>query len=105
MKENAGALDVSEELNAQTMTEMSAFDQTRNVGDDEGFVAVDGNDAELRLERREWVVRNLRACRRDARNQSGLADVGIADQPRVRQKLQLQSKILFFTESAVLGPV
>src|SRR5688572_6802232 len=41
VKQHASALDVPQELNAKSMTEVSAFDQSGNIGDHEGPVHVD----------------------------------------------------------------
>ena len=38
VKQNPRTFDVTEELNAQTVTEVSAFDQTRDVRNDERFI-------------------------------------------------------------------
>ena len=48
--EEAGALDVSQELNSQTVTEVGALDEAGDVGDDESAVAVQLDDAEIRLQ-------------------------------------------------------
>ena len=47
MQQHAGALDMAEEAVAEADAFMGAFDQARNVGQDE-FAAVDGRDAEIR---------------------------------------------------------
>ena len=48
------------------------------------------HDAEIRRERRERVVGDLRLRRRDARDQRGLAGVGKPTRPDVGEQLQLQ---------------
>src|SRR5262249_6293609 len=41
------------------------------------------------------IICNLRPCRRDARNQRGLADVGVAHQAHVGEQLELQAQNSF----------
>ena len=55
--------------------------------------------AQVRLERRERIVRDLRPRRRDPRNQCGFAGVREAHQTDVRQKLQFQPQIALFTRT------
>ena len=52
-----------------------AFDQPGDVRDHEAAVVAELNDAEIRRERRERVVGDLRPRRGDARDQRGLAGV------------------------------
>ena len=60
--EDPSPLDVAEELGAEACAEVRAFDEARDVSDDEAlFVGgfADGDDAELRLEGGEGVVGNF----------------------------------------------
>ncbi len=64
--DHAGALDVLQKLDTQTRAQVRAFDQPRQIGDREGLLMrplADGDDAEIRLERRKGVVRDLRLGR------------------------------------------
>lgn len=82
---------------------MSAFDQSWNIGDDECFfTAVERDHAQLRFERREWIIGDFGTGGRDSRNQSGFADVGISDQANIGKQLQLEAERLLFTMGAVL---
>jgi len=81
--EDAGAFDVAEELGTQTCAEMRAFNEAGDVGNDEAFFVgslANGDDAELRLEGSEGVVGNFGAGGGDARDEGGLAHVGVADE-------------------------
>ena len=79
-----------------------AFDQARHVGDHEAAVVAQADHAEIRRQRRERVVGDLRPRRRDARDQRGLAGVGETDEPDVGEQLQLETEILFFARLARL---
>jgi len=103
MKQHPRAFDVPEELNAEAMSKMRPFDQPRNIGDDERLVAaIYRNHAELRFERRERIVRNLRPGCGNAGDQCGLAHVRVAHQAGVGQEFELQPQRFFFAESAIL---
>ena len=90
-------------LNSEPSAGMCAFNQAGNIGDNECLVRVDRDHPELRFERREGIIGNLRARGRYARDQCRLADVGKTDQTHIRQKLQFESKIFFVAQSAVLS--
>jgi len=82
--EQAGALDVAQELSAQAGAEMRAFNEAGHVGDDEGFkirLLADGDHAEVGLEGGEGVIGDFGARGGDAGDESGLAGVGVADKP------------------------
>ena len=79
--QHPGALDVAQKLHSQSRAEMRALDQARHVGHDERLLVrllAHRHHAQVRLERREWIIGNLRPSGRDARNQRRLAGVGIA---------------------------
>src|SRR5262249_13099494 len=73
--------------------------------DHERPVVVELDDAEIRLERGERVVGDLRAGRGDAGNQCGLAGVGKSDEADVGEQLQLETEAALFAGAAglVLG--
>jgi len=54
--EHGAALDVAQELIAEAVALMGAFDEAGDVGDDEGLVVVGADDAEIRDERGERGV-------------------------------------------------
>ena len=57
-------LDVLEERVAEARAVLGAFDQAGDVGDDDPAIAGEFDDAELRVERGERIVGDLRAGRR-----------------------------------------
>ena len=69
MDEDAGALDVAEELGAESGAEVRALDEAWDISDDETFFVggfADGDDAELGLESGEGVVGDFGARGGDA---------------------------------------
>jgi hypothetical protein len=61
------------------------------------------HDAEVRLERGERVVRDLRLRRRDPRDQRALARVGKTDQRNVSHELELEVQPALFAVFALLS--
>ena len=80
-----------------------ALDQAGDVGDHELGVVVDAHDAEVRLERRERVVGDLRLGGRDDADQRALADVGEPDERDVGDQLQLELEPALLAVLALLG--
>ena len=78
------ALEMAQELVAEPEAAMRAFDQAGHVGDDEAAVVAQPDDAEIRRQRRERVVGDLRTGRRDARDQRRLA--GVREIPPARRR-------------------
>ena len=69
------ALDVTEKAITETCAFVCAFDQSRNIRQHE-FAAVDADDAELRMQGRERIVRDLRFRRADHGEECGFACIG-----------------------------
>ena len=101
--QHPGPLDVAEELVAEAAALAGALDQAGDVGDDELGGVVEADDAEVRLERRERVVGDLRLGRRDHADQRALADVGEADEGDVGHQLQLELEPALLAVLALLG--
>ncbi len=103
MQQHAGALEVREELVPEPDALARALDQPRDVGDDE-LASLGGLDrAEHRRERRERILRDLRPCVRDPRQQRRLAGVRQTDECGVGQQLQAQVDDPFVARHAHLG--
>ena len=91
--------DMAQERVAQTCPGTRAFDQARNVGDRRParFLICGVEDvaqvqhAQIRLERRERIVGDLRPRRGQGREQRGLARVGQSHQPDVGDQPQFQT--------------
>ena len=89
-REHARALDVAQELEAEPLALVRAFDDAGNVGDDERAVVAELHDAEVRRERRERIVGDLGTRRGDHREQRALAGVGLPDEADVGDELELE---------------
>ena len=81
-----------QELEAQPLALAGALDESGHVGDGEAHIAR-LDDAEIRMQRGERVVRDLRARCRDRGDQARLARRGVADERDVRDGLQLEQDI------------
>ena len=84
---------------------LRAFDQPGNIRHHEAELLrrfAHHHDAEVRLQRGERIVGDLRPRRRDARDQRALAGVGISHQPNVGQQLQLQPQRALFAGKSLL---
>ena len=104
MHQQPRALDVPQELRAEASAFVGALDQAGDVGDHEAdfLVRVAHRDhAEIRLKSGEGIIGNLRTRRRNARDQRGLADVGIADQADIREQLQFEAEGALFAGTSV----
>src|SRR5438477_2286004 len=75
MHEESRALDVAEVCFPETEAAAGPLDESGDVGDDE-LAIVETRDAEVREERRERIVRDLRSRARERREESGLPRIG-----------------------------
>ena len=79
-----------------------ALDQPGDVGEHE-LVVVEPHDAEVRLERGERVVGDLRLRRAHRRDQRGLPGVREADERGVGEQLHLEAEPVLLAVLALLG--
>ena len=101
--DDAGALDVFEELDAEAVAEVCAFDEAGEVGDGEGELVgplADGDYAEVGFEGGEGVVGDLGFGGGDARDEGGFADVGVADEAGVGEETELEAVVALFAGAA-----
>src|SRR4051812_27453575 len=94
-----------QELNAQAVAFMRAFDESWNVGNDVALLVrqfADGDHTEVWLQGREFVVSDLRLRGGDARDQRALADIRIADDANTRQQLQFKPQSALFAGTTKL---
>src|SRR5881394_359310 len=84
------------------MTFMRAFNQSGNVRDHERVEITEIDHAQMRFKRRERIISDLRLRRRHRGNERRLAGVRETNQPHVRQQLQFQLQLTFFTVAAFL---
>ena len=103
MHEHAGALEVSQELVAETDALARALDQSRDVGDDQLAAVRRLHGAEHRRERRERILGNLRPRVGDPRQQRGLARVREADERCVGEELEAKLDLPLLAGQADLG--
>ena len=89
VQQHAAALDMAEKPVAEAGAFMRALDQAGNVGEHE-FAALRVHDAELRMQRGEGIVGDLRFRRADDGEEGRLAGVGQADEAGVRDQFQPQ---------------
>src|ERR1051326_849404 len=102
MHEHGATLDVPQELIAEPVTFVRAFDQAGDIGDDERLIVISSDDTEVRNERREGIVGDLRLRRTDDGDERRLAGVRKSDQSDVGDQLQLDGELALFTGIAVL---
>src|SRR5690348_5782283 len=106
MHDKTRTFEMLEEARAEARALVSAFDETRNVGDYKGTACtgrgiwISGNNAEMRFESGEWIRRNLRARGGNPRDQSGLSGVGKADEPNVREETEFEAQMALFAGTA-----
>ena len=103
VEQQAGALDVAKELSAKAGAEVRAFNKAGHVGDNVGELIgllADGDDAEVGFEGSEGVVGDFGPGGGDARDQSGLAGVGVADQADVGEQLEDKAVVALFARTA-----
>ena len=86
MQQHAAAFGVAEETVAKADALMRAFDQARQIGQHE-FAVVDSHHAELRMQRGEGIVGDLRLGGAHRGEERGLAGIGQADQRRHRRSV------------------
>ena len=82
-----------QEPEAQPLSQVSALDDAGNIGGDERPVVRQGDYAEVRLERGEGVVRDLRASGGNHGEQRALPRVRLAQEPDVGYQFQHQLEL------------
>ncbi len=103
MYQQAAAVDMAQEVVAETGTLTRALDDARDVRHDEAHALVDIYDAEVGIERREVVIRDLRVRLGHHAQQRALAHVGKAHQSHVREQLQLEHDVVALAGQTRLG--
>ena len=101
--EEARPLDVLEEPDPEAVPLVRALDEAGHVRRDERPEALPRDDAEVRDERRERVVGDLRAGGRDRGDEGRLARVRQADEGHVREELQLEGELELDALAARVG--
>jgi len=88
--QHASTLDVTQELMTEPATFTRTLDDSRDVGDDELGRFVQTHDAEVRFERGERIVGDLRLCSGDDTDERRLARVRETDECDVGHQLQFE---------------
>ncbi len=88
MRDHFGALDVLEELETEPLAFGRAFDDARDVGNDEFL-----ENAQMRIKRREGVAPDFRLGIRDGVDERTLARIRIADEPEVGKQAEFDMKM------------
>ena len=102
MHNDSAALDVTKEVQAEASTLGGSRDQTGDVRDRIACVAC-RDDAQVRDQRREGVIGDLRARRAQGGDQRGLTRRGEADESHVRDGLQLENDVALLAGLAQQG--
>jgi hypothetical protein len=102
MQQDAAALDMAEKAVAETGAFMRAFDQAGDIRQHE-FAAVGIHHAELRMQRGEGIVGDLRFCRADLGEERRFAGIGQADEARVSDQFQPQPDPALFALLSGIG--
>src|SRR5438132_9741736 len=87
--------DVPQKLDPEASAAGRTFDQPGKIRHHVGVVA-DLDNTEIWLERREWVVRDLRRGTRKRRKQRRFSGVRQPDKPDVGDQLQFEREVAFF---------
>jgi hypothetical protein len=93
---------MAEKLNAQAVAEMRAFNQSWNIGNHEAAEIRQLHDPEIRFQRSERVIGNLRTRCGDARDKRRLTGVREPDEPDICEQLQLEPQPPFLSRAARL---
>ena len=96
VREDRATLHVPEELISESVAFMRAFDETGDVGDHERLIVVARNHAEIRDERREGIIRDLRFGRADDGDERRFAGVRETNDPNVSDQLELDEQLTLF---------
>ena len=83
MQQQPRALEVLEEAHAQAGAGRRAFDQARNIGDDEASLRIDAHDPELRMQGRERIFGHFRPRGRQRTRERRLAGIRRAEEADV----------------------
>src|SRR5271168_1315785 len=111
MYDEARSFDVAQKTDPETGTQMRAFDETGQIGDDKraaefGAVAAGAavgiDDAEIGLERGERIICNFRTGRGNHGNQCGLAGIGETNEADVGEQFKFEAEMALFSGKAIL---
>ena len=90
MYQHLRAIQVFQKSIAKSFALVRTFDEARHVGDDEAAVAAQGHDAEIRHERRERIIGDLRTAAEMREINVDFPAFGKSDQANVGEQLEVQ---------------
>ena len=102
MQQHAAALDMAEETIAEANTLMRAFDQAWDIGKHE-FTTVGVDHAKLRVQRRKWVVGDLRFGRTHRGEKGRFAGIRQPDNAGIGDQFKPKPQRVFFARLAGIG--
>ena len=94
---------MAEETITDPGTFMRAFDQARNIGNDEARIGSKVDHPQVRVQRCERIGGDFRVRAADGGQEGGFAGIGQADQPGIGNQLQAQPYPAFNAGFALLG--
>ena len=103
VQKQATAVHVTQKIVTESCAVCRALDQPGNVGGNEAATFAKGDYAEIGGESGKVVARDLRLCRRDARQDRGFADTGKAEQSHVCDHFEFEQQLTLFPCRAALG--
>src|SRR6185437_2855077 len=101
--EDLATFDVAQERVAESDVLVRALNETGHVAHGEPAPVRIFHNADLRMERREWVRSNLRPGLGNGAKERGLAGVRIPHEANIRDDTQLEQKIALLARLAGLG--
>ena len=102
MQQHTAALDMAEEAVAEPDAFMRVLDQPGQIGEHE-LALVDAHDAELRMQRGERIVGDLRLGGADRREEGRLAGIRQSDDAGIGDQLQAQPDGALFAGQSGIG--
>ena len=92
MQQHPGALQMLQEADAETRAFGGALDKPRNVRHDEAAARPHGDHAQIRVQRRERVIRDFGPRRGYGADEGGFAGIRQPEQPHIRDQLQFEQQ-------------
>ena len=100
VQQQAGALQMAQELVPQPGALAGALNQAGNVGHHKALLWPDAHHAQIGVERGEGVIGNFGACVADGGNEGGFARIGHAQQAHIGQHLEFEPQAFFLARIA-----
>ncbi len=95
--EDSGPFDMSQELMSESDSTVRAFDQARNIGQDERGIGIDLDASQVGVFGSKWIVGNLRPGTGNSAQESTLAGIRHSDETDVCDDLEFQQQSASFT--------